>query len=1223
MSNPEHKIGFFNQSVILILLLLTFGNLFAQPERESSDFSYALKLYNQKFYDLSIQQFEKFYNLYPNSARAADAHYYAGMAYFQLGKFDRAQREFQTLALGYPKSERAAEAWFQAGQSAERAGDFDAAIKAYESIKLLYPNSPFASRGMYAAGLVYIRKKDFNKAEALFGQLLDRYPASPKYFNAMVKRAFCFYALNDYQKAQTAIKKVLAGQPDREVRLEAMLISGQIAAAQGKVEQALQTLQNVLREGKGTPVFDRALPELSGLLIRKGEHKQAAQLLEKNADAVKDDRVRLRVREQMGDLYYLQNQFGLAEKEYRQLLKNSPSDSLSLLYGFKLALCLRRQQLTDRAVEKAAELLQRFGRNKGYLASLARRQYLAWLDAANRTGEAISFIYKQLESAADLPFDQKVELSLRLSGFLQKSGRWMEIVHLLKPLALKPEVFAGKDEAVFRLARAYEELKDFKQSLRLYRQITTEFAASPYYSEARDRIDDLISLKIINMERAVSHQAQLLGELLENKQPSRLKFQLAKIYLEDLKKFDQAEQQLKAAMADSSDFQGDLHLFLGKLYLTLSRKRDLSEDRARGYLQQASEQFKVALTDSATCSAPDEAAWLLVKTALSLEQVDVAKEQRLLESLLTKYPDSRFREEWLHTLALDLAFDSTTVDVSKQYFKDLVENYAASPHISSYLYDYGKLLKNEDKTRAVELFKQIALRYPYAPETFRALEEVADFYRGNGEYDAAFQIYTRLLKSYSYLKDLDEVRQKLTMLSIRTGAYQQALKRLKTELPRVLLSDLVLGHEFLPGDVTEQIYLLARAYEGNGNIRMAMRYYQLYLQRAPQGSRKDDAHFRLGDLFFKAGQTEIALEHFRQIPAENRELYLPAKNYAAKIYFDQKDYSRAAAEYKQLIGLMTDPAAQSEVQQKYIISLIRNGQLKESAKAIKNFKKKFPDHKNALAAFAVEIGEYHRANKNFKQAIKSFERVKKKYKSTEYVDDADYYLALTYITLNKLEDAYKILTGFYNHYPNSDLLPAALNTLGNLYYRGEKYDNAIAMFKNALQYCGDCPMRAAIMSNLIKTYTFTGFWDAAQALARKYVQEFPDAEDRIDKKIVIARAYINLNQFDNAVNYLRQIKLEADAEREPEIQFYIGEALMKAGDYENSIAEFVKIPLLSKKTKLQWEASALYYAGQCYEKLGRVSDAVRMYQEIVKRPGIDLVLKKEAKKRIKQISGRN
>jgi len=193
--------------------------------------------------------------------------------------------------------------------------------------------------------------------------------------------------------------------------------------------------------------------------------------------------------------------------------------------------------------------------------------------------------------------------------------------------------------------------------------------------------------------------------------------------------------------------------------------------------------------------------------------------------------------------------------------------------------------------------------------------------------------------------------------------------------------------------------------------------------------------------------------------------------------------------------------------------------------------------------------------------------------------------------------------------------------LGTLYFRVEKYDNAINAFKNSLQKSTDKSLSGQVMGNLIKTYTLTGFWDAAQSLARQYVEEYPDAEDILDKKMIIAQAFTNLNQFQNAVDYLKRMKLEADSEKEPEIQFYIGEAFLKAGRYEEAIAEFVKIPLLSKKTKLQWEASALYYSGQAYEKLGRIADAVRMYQEIISRPGIDLILKRDAEKRITQIQG--
>jgi tetratricopeptide (TPR) repeat protein len=272
-----------------------------------------------------------------------------------------------------------------------------------------------------------------------------------------------------------------------------------------------------------------------------------------------------------------------------------------------------------------------------------------------------------------------------------------------------------------------------------------------------------------------------------------------------------------------------------------------------------------------------------------------------------------------------------------------------------------------------------------------------------------------------------------------------------------------------------------------------------------------------------------------------------------------------------------------------------------------------------LASFQFALGAYYRTNKNFNNSVKYFNRVINKYSKSSYIDNAEYHLALTYLTLNKQNEALAILTQFPKKYPESENLGAVLNTLGGIYFRSEKYESAITSFRNAMDKPLTALQRQQVMSNLIKAYSFVNFWDAALGLAHEYVNTYPYAEDIIDKKILMSRAYVALNQVDKAVELLKETRLIADSEREPEIQFYIGDAYFRSGQYEYAIAEYVKIPLLSRKTKLQWEASALYYSGQSYEKLGRIDEAIRMYDEIVKRPGIDLILKKDAQKRINQI----
>jgi len=1146
------------KSIVFIAVVLCISFASAQVERESSDFSYAIKLYSQQFYDLAAQQFIKFYSTYPQSPKAAEARFYAGESYFKLKQYARARREYQSMALEFPKSDRAVEAWLKVGECAQKTADIAGAIKAYETIPLLYPKNSLAPKAMFMAGSLYIQQGRYNQAKTVFGRLLERYSDSSFFFPAMVKKALCHFELEEFQEVRQLLDYVLKGQPDKQTQIEAQFILGKLAAAQGQSEQAQKNFAQVLQAAQNAALKNSALLELSASYIENGAAGKARQILIQYLPAIKDSATALKVHLLLGDLYYLDKKFSLSSQEYERSLHYHLPDSVRLVTAFKQALSQRRLHLNQKATATLSTFLQTEKQRQGPLFQIIRERYLDWLKEDGRLKEIISFVYASLNRANQSEFKGKYALLVHLAGALQQSARWQELLHLLKPYRFSQETIPQKDALLFYLAQAYEHLEQYSESVALYRQITSEFGASDYYTKAQENKDYLETFKIVNKDLALEHQAALMGKMLDRAPNDMLKLELAKIYFNDLKNFTSAARQLLSAMKDSSKLQGDMHLYLGKTYLTLARQRENTAEVRRKYLDAGLEQFRAILKDSSiSCSAPDEASWLLVKTTLALDSLGLANEKKYISALLDKYPDSPLKEEWYRTLAMDLAYDSSFVAVSRHYFQRLKEEFPESKYWPDYLYYLGKLLKEEDEQQALGYFKQVAVDYPFSPHAAAALWEVAQYYEEQKQYMAASTLYDKLLKTYYYSALAPEARQKIGQLYARAGKYKRAVRYLTEQIPQAFVTDLVLRYELLPADAAENIYFLARSYDGLGQITVAMRKYRLFLQLASDSPLSDRARYRLGQLYNKKEQFAIAAEYFGSVSSEDPELYAPAQEAIARIYFNQGDYKKAAAVFNKVAALQKETAKEAQIRSSYIIALIRDGQLKKSKSAIKSFKKKFPGHKNELAGFMVELGKYYRLQKNFNKAIQSFKEVKKKYKSSEYADDADYYLAITYITLNKVDDAFKILSKFYAHYPESNQLAAALNTLGSLYYRGEKYDNAITMFKNALTYCHERKLRATIMGNLIKAYTFTGFWDAAQALSRKYVQEFPDAPDRLDKKIVIARAYINLNQFQEAVAYLKKIKLEADAEREPEIQFYIGDALMKAGEYENAIAEFV------------------------------------------------------------------
>jgi len=72
--------------------------------------------YNDKLYDLALEQFHAFISLYPNTAQGVEAHFYLGLTQSKLGKHDEARFTFQNFALAYSDNSKAPEAWMNAAE---------------------------------------------------------------------------------------------------------------------------------------------------------------------------------------------------------------------------------------------------------------------------------------------------------------------------------------------------------------------------------------------------------------------------------------------------------------------------------------------------------------------------------------------------------------------------------------------------------------------------------------------------------------------------------------------------------------------------------------------------------------------------------------------------------------------------------------------------------------------------------------------------------------------------------------------------------------------------------------------------------------------------------------------------------------------------------------------------------------------------------------------------
>jgi TolA-binding protein len=74
--------------LLAILFLFSMSQAVGQDTKENADFKLAVNLYNDKLYDLALEQFRQFVATFPNTQQGIEARFYLGLSQTRQGKFD-------------------------------------------------------------------------------------------------------------------------------------------------------------------------------------------------------------------------------------------------------------------------------------------------------------------------------------------------------------------------------------------------------------------------------------------------------------------------------------------------------------------------------------------------------------------------------------------------------------------------------------------------------------------------------------------------------------------------------------------------------------------------------------------------------------------------------------------------------------------------------------------------------------------------------------------------------------------------------------------------------------------------------------------------------------------------------------------------------------------------------------------------------------------------------
>lgn len=229
-----------------------------------------------------------------------------------------------------------------------------------------------------------------------------------------------------------------------------------------------------------------------------------------------------------------------------------------------------------------------------------------------------------------------------------------------------------------------------------------------------------------------------------------------------------------------------------------------------------------------------------------------------LLSLVENHQESDFMDDALFELAETYMSMGETSNAIK-YYSQIQENFPGSSYFVKALVQLGiAAYNNNESDNAMQYYKRVVEEFPGSTEAKNALIGIRNIYVDNGNVDDYFSYASRL-------GSLGNV----SMAEKDSLSYMAA----------------------------ERVYM-------SGNCQKALQNLSKYIEEFPKGNFILNAHYYMGDCYYKTNQFDNALTAFNQVIQRQKNPFTEQTLIAAStIYMQQKKYAEAYEVYSMLESL--------------------------------------------------------------------------------------------------------------------------------------------------------------------------------------------------------------------------------------------------------------------------------------------------------------------------------
>ena len=126
-------------------------------------------------------------------------------------------------------------------------------------------------------------------------------------------------------------------------------------------------------------------------------------------------------------------------------------------------------------------------------------------------------------------------------------------------------------------------------------------------------------------------------------------------------------------------------------------------------------------------------------------------------------------------------------------------------------------------------------------------------------------------------------------------------------------------------------------------------------------------------------------------------------------------------------------------------------------------------------------------------------------------------------------------------------------------------------------------------------------WARSERVFTDYLDRFSQKDQWFQAQFGVGWARQNQQRYDEAISAYRQVVDRHQGPTAARAQFQIGECLFAKGQYSDAARELLKVDILYAYP--EWSAAALYEAGRCFQKLGKLVEARNHFNQVATQYG--------------------